>query len=145
LYRYQKPDLTFVFASGVIGKYWRLYLPKGINMTKTISILTLGPEVEAQQVLEALPDLGEEVLSRVFISVLLSPYEKLESARTFVFKEQDGSTDENSAFVASGLFGLLVSDRRFGEMHAFQSVSIGVRRLGVGQGRGTVEILDKVK
>lgn len=118
-------------------------------MAKIISILTLGPEVEAQQVLEVLPNLGEEVLSRVFITALASlsapQNEPLRATQKFMFETADESTSENSAFVNLQMFKLFVSDLHLGQMHSFQSVGIGIRRPDSGQGRGTVEILNKVK
>lgn len=118
-------------------------------MPKIISILTLRPEVEASQVLEVLPELSEEVLSRVYItaldsSVLLSD-EPLRDAREFMFETSDESTAVNSAFVNSQLFKLLVSDCHLGQMRSFQSVEIGFRRPDSGQGRATSEILGEVK
>lgn len=114
-------------------------------MTKFIDILTLGPEVGAQQVLEALPDLGFEVLSCVIITALASPNEPLQATREFMFETRDELTVDNSAFVSLQVYNLLVSGLRLGQMRSFQSVGIGVRRPDDGQGRGTVEILGKVK
>lgn len=118
-------------------------------MTKTISILTLRPEVEASQVLEALPGLGEGVLSRVFTTALASlsalPNEPLRDARELMFETSDELTADNSAFVSSQLFKLLVSDCHLGVMHSFQAIGIGFRRPDSGQGRATSEILGEVK
>lgn len=118
-------------------------------MTKTISILTLRPEVEASQVLEVLPELGEEVLSRVFTTVLASPSvfpnkKPLQDAREFMFETGDESTAGNSDYVNSQLFKLLVSDCHLGVMHSFQAIGIGFRRPDRGQGRATVEVLGEV-
>jgi len=116
-------------------------------MGKIIRILSLKPEAEPQQVLDALPDLGEEVLPHVWITALASPSafpnEPLQDARKFMFEISDELTPKNSAFVSSQIFNLLVSDLRLGVMSTFKSVRIGVRRPDSGQRRGTVEILGR--
>lgn len=118
-------------------------------MPKTISFFTLRPGVEAQRVLEVLPDLGEDVLPRVWITALASlngdPDEALRATQEFMFETTDESTAENSALVNLQLFKLLVNNLHLGQMRTFQSFKIGVRRPDSGQGRATVEILDKVK
>lgn len=114
-------------------------------MTKFIDILTLRPEVEAQQVLEVLPDLGDVVLSHVFITALVSPNEPFKATREFMFETTDERIGNDSALISLQVYNLLVSNLRLGQMRSFQSVGIGVRRPDSGQGRGTVEVLDRVK
>lgn len=125
-------------------------LPKGTNMPKLISILTLGPEIEAQQVLDTLPDLRGEVLAHVVIRALIPPFfaspnEPFQATRGFMFETTDEATVDDAAFISWQVFNLLVSNRHLGKMRSFQAVGIGVRRPDSGQGRGTVEILGEVK
>lgn len=112
-----------------------------------ISFLTLRPGVEAQRVLDALPDLEEKALSRVWISALapqsVFPDKPLKAVQEFMFETNGESTDDNLAFVNSQLFELLVRKLHLGQMRSVRSISIGVRRPDVGQKRGTVEILGR--
>lgn len=98
-------------------------------MAKIISIFTLGPEVEVGQVLESLPGLGEEVLSRVKISALATQpafsHKPLQEIRTLMFETNDESTADNTAFVQSQMFNLLVSKLHLGQIRSFQPVEIG--------------------
>ena len=119
-------------------------------MEKNIYFLTLRPGVEAERVLEALPDLGERVLTRVWITALTPPSvfpdkqnNPLQAVQEFMFETSGESTDDNLTFVSSQLFKLLVSELHLGQMRSVQSISIGVRRSYSGQGRGTVEILGR--
>lgn len=97
-------------------------------MAKIISILTFGPEIEVKQVLESLPDLGEEVLSRVKITTLATQPafsdKPLQEIRRIMFETSDESTADNSAFVQSQMFKLLVSKLHLGQICSFQPVEI---------------------
>ena len=116
-------------------------------MEKNIYFLTLKPGVGAERVLEALPDLGEEVLSRVWITALAYPTVfpdiPLQAVQEFMFEASGESTDGNLEFVNLQLFKLFVSNLHLGQMRSVRSISIGVRRPDSGQGRGTVEILGR--